>query len=237
MTRYYLDTEFYDNPHTRTIELISIGLVSDDNRELYFASTEWLGNDGQADTARADDWLRNNVFSQIPSCTCPGVEDWRTRPYHPEHQSSCCWRSREEIADAIREFIHEEPKEQIEIWAYYASSDWVVFYQLFGKMIDMPKHFPFFVRCLKQYSIDIGFKGKFRELLPDSGHHDALADARWNREAHKLLHERRNWNRASLVRKLLGDLNDRAGYSCDIETRQAIGVDWRKIVDEMDKTL
>lgn len=251
MTRYYLDTEFLDDGEK--ITLISIGVVSDDGRELYFASTEWLGNDGKPDLhpsphVRADDWLRDNVFSQIPSCSCPGIEDWRQRPHHHTHEETCRWRSREEIRDAVRAFIHEEPRDQIEIWAYFASSDWVVFYQLFGKMIDMPKHFPFFVRCLKQYALDLGYTGKFKELLPDTGHHDALADARWNRDVHKLLLERfaylkqqtelakltfdKNRIAGAIADKLLADLNDRAGFAVDGDAREMIRPDWIKLITE-----
>lgn len=231
MTRYYLDTEFIDDG--KTIDLISIGMVCDDGRELYFVSSEF-------DKARAtrDEWLQKNVLSQLPKCACPGEGALD----HLGHTNpDCKWRPRAAIAAAIREFIREEPKDQIEIWAYYASSDWVAFYQLFGKMIDMPKHFPFFVRCLKQYAIDIGYRGKFRDLLADSGHHDALADAKWNMEAHRLLDENRaivvrldaERRAAALADKLLDDLDDRAGFSVDSEVREMIRPDWVKILTEV----
>jgi len=225
MTRYYFDTEFIDDG--RTIEMISIGVVCDDGRELYLVSSEF-------DRSCCDEWLQTNVLNQLPKCVCPGGG---TLSHLGHTNPDCKWRTRAAIRDAIREFIREEPKEQIEIWAYYASSDWIALYQLFGKMMNMPKHFPFFVRDLKTFAIDIGFKGKFRDLLPDTGHHDALADAKWNRDAHKLLLERRDRNRLTLVHKLLLDLDDRSGYSCDSAMREMICPDWRKIVDEMDQTL
>lgn len=188
MTRYYLDTEFLDDG--TQIKLISIALVCEDGRELYFALTEWLGNDGQPDTTNADDWLRENVFNKLPACTCPGVQDWRRTGQHLAHRDDCLWRSREEIAEAITKFITVEPKDQIEIWAYFASYDWVAFCQLFGKMINLPKHFPWLVNDLKTWSRHMGYTGKFRDLLPDEGHHDALADARWNCKVHKILLDR-----------------------------------------------
>jgi 3'-5' exoribonuclease-like protein len=224
MTRYYLDTEFIDDG--KTIELISIGMVSDDGRELYFVSSEF-------DKSRCDEWLQTNVLNQLPKCTCPGGG---TLDHLGHNDPTCKWRTRAEIRDAIREFVREEPKDQIEIWAYFASSDWVVFYQLFGKMIDMPKHFPFFVRCLKQYAIDIGYRGKFKELLPDTGHHDALADAKWNMRAHGLLDDYRRLVKASdaaaLADKLLADLDDRAGFSVDGDAREMIRPDWIKLITE-----
>lgn len=234
MTRYYLDTEFIDDG--KTIEMISIGLVSDDGRELYFVSSEF-------DKSRCDEWLQTNVLNQLPKCTCPGAG---TLDHLGHWDPNCKWRPRKAIADAIREFIREEPKEQIEIWAYYASSDWVVFYQLFGKMIDMPKHFPFFVRCLKQYSLDLGYTGKFRDLLPDTGHHDALADARWNRDVHKILMDRfaylkqqadlakltfeENRIASTIADKLLTDLHDRSGFPLNPDVRQMIRPDWIQLI-------
>jgi hypothetical protein len=83
----------------------------------------------------------------------------------------------------------------------------------------------------------MGFTGKFRELLPDTGHHDALADARWNRNVHKLLLERRNTNRFTLVHKLMLDLDGRSGFSVDSDMREMICPDWRTIVDELDGSL
>jgi hypothetical protein len=225
MTRYYLDTEFIDDPITRTIELISIGMVCEDGRELYLVSTEF-------DVARCDDWLKANVLNQLPECLCEGAA-----PMHGGHPNPACrWRSRTEIREAVREFIREEPKDQIEIWAYFASYDWICLAQLFGKMIDMPKYFPFFVRDLKTHAIDIGYKGRFKDLLPDTGHHDALCDARWNRDVHVRLHEWRHGyqqgNALTLVDKLLDDLNDRSGFSVDSDIRGMIRPDWIKLITE-----
>ncbi|MGB0973238.1 MAG: hypothetical protein ACPGVG_20135, partial [Mycobacterium sp.] len=51
--RYFYDTEFIDNG--RTIELISIGVVAEDDREYYAISTEF-------DPERAGRWVRKNVL-------------------------------------------------------------------------------------------------------------------------------------------------------------------------------
>ena len=50
--RYYLDTEFNERPHT--IELISIGIVCEDGRELYLKSSE-------IDWGAANSWVLENV--------------------------------------------------------------------------------------------------------------------------------------------------------------------------------
>jgi hypothetical protein len=50
--RYWLDAEFIEFPST--IDLISIGIVSEDEREFYAESSE-------VDWSRADEWIRQNV--------------------------------------------------------------------------------------------------------------------------------------------------------------------------------
>jgi hypothetical protein len=215
VTRYYLDTEFIDDSITRTIELISIGIVCEDGRELYAVSNEF-------DVNRCDDWLKANVLNQLPP-----------RPEQCGLGTTSLWMSRKEIKQLIEQWIVGD---DIEIWAYFASSDWIVFYQLFGRMLDMPKRFPKFVRDLKTFALDIGYTGKFKDLLPDTGHHDALADARWNRDVHQLLLQRCNLDEdrhaAALTDKLLADLNDRAGFSVDSDAREMIRPDWIEIIRE-----
>lgn len=173
MTRYYLDTEFLDDGNNQRLVLISLALVCDDGRELYLVSNEF-----DYDEVKNDDWMRDNVLAQLPA-----------RP--AKMNAATPWRTRAQMRDAIAEFI-VDPGDgtKPEIWAYFASYDWVLFCQLFGKMINLPKHFPWLVNDLKVWATHMGFTGKFRELLPDTGHHDALADARWNRDVHAILHER-----------------------------------------------
>ncbi len=69
-----------------------------------------------------------------------------------------------------------------EIWAYYAPYDWVVFCQLFGTMMDLPKHFPRFIMDLKQLSVLVGSPRHQKKTG-----HNALADAYWNRDIYMFL--------------------------------------------------
>lgn len=241
--RYFLDTEFLDNENETT--MISIALVCDDDRELYFANSEWLAYDGSINTSRADDWLRANVFPHIPPCTCPRYQT-NDHKYGPNderfiHQDQCRWRHPTKIRDAIAEFV-KDPGDGVkpEVWAYYASYDWFLFCKLFGRMLNMPKHFPWLVNDLKTWSTHMGFKGKFRDLLPDAGHHDALADAKWNRTAHYLVLQHlaardtfdENKRAGELADKLLDDLGDRSGFSVDSDIRDMIRPDWIMIITQ-----
>lgn len=90
-----------------------------------------------------------------------------------------------------------------EFYAYYADYDWVVFCWLFGNMIDLPDGFPMYCKDLKQ-SIDevlsrpiiggtiFGYRN-INDLKNDSRYpkqcneHNALADAKWNKQLHDFL--------------------------------------------------
>jgi hypothetical protein len=141
-----------------TIDLISIGVVAEDGREFYACSTD-------AQLHRVSPWVREHVLPQLP-------------PY-----SADSWRSRPWIATNLRGFL-EEGGGKPEIWGYYADYDWVVVCQLYGTMMGLPKTFPMFCRDLKQLSVDVGSP----EHPPQpTGEHNALADARWNRDLYTFL--------------------------------------------------
>lgn len=92
-----------------------------------------------------------------------------------------------------------------EFYAYYADYDWVVFCQLFGKMMDLPKGFPMYCKDLKQildekdvYLNKVADRDKHRagqlryaKTHPDypkqENEHNALDDAKWNKKLHEFL--------------------------------------------------
>ena len=85
----------------------------------------------------------------------------------------------------------EKPK----FYAYYADYDWVVFCQLFGKMIDLPKGFPMYCFELKQ-NLDEKFPepklselklNPFSDYPQQENEHSAIHDARWNKKLHEFL--------------------------------------------------
>jgi hypothetical protein len=178
--RYFLDTEFLDDG--KTIDLISIGIMAEDGRELYACNL-----DARLDLASRVGWMKENVLAKLPVF------------------SDKAWMPRMAIARSVVDFMLATKglddlsrfaslrapiwlKETIdgkkpEIWGYYSSYDWVVFCQLFGPMVDLPPQFPKFCRDLKQWSDDLGAP-KFPK---PEGAHNALVDARWNRDLHKFL--------------------------------------------------
>lgn len=110
----------------------------------------------------------------------------------------------------INQFFNAQP----DFYGYYADYDWVLFCSLFGTMQDLPNGFPMYMRDLKQMQdagadsiihkatagainnkarsvMSMEQKVKIIEKIPgfpvNENEHDALADARWNRNLHKFL--------------------------------------------------
>lgn len=111
----------------------------------------------------ANDWVKKNV---VPYLGEPRVEILSIKP-------------------KILDFIGDSKPE---FWGYYADYDWVIFAQLFGTMIDLPKGWPMYCRDIKQLCDDLG-----NPKLPKQGkgEHNALADAKWNKVAYEFLIERK----------------------------------------------
>jgi hypothetical protein len=150
-TRYFYDTEFIEDG--RTIDLVSIGIVSDDGSAEYTAvSTDF-------DPAKAIPWVKEQVLAQLPPVTDPR------------------WKPRARISEEVLAFLTRDKKEP-ELWAWYGAYDHVLLCQLFGGMPALPRALPRFTRDLRQLWEMAG-----EPTLPKqkTGRHDALEDARQNR--------------------------------------------------------
>lgn len=159
---YFLDTEFYEDG--TTIDLISIGIAAEDGREFYAVSQE-------AQLHRVSPWVREHVLPSLPK------------------YGDVAWMSRKEISERVLAFTGEPALiDKPEFWAYYADYDWVVLCQIFGTMMNLPKHFPKWCRDLKQLSVDVGSPQHPKD---PEGEHNAIVDARWNKELYAFLMERK----------------------------------------------
>ncbi len=145
------------NEDGRTIELISIGLSCDDGREYYAVSADF-------DADACNDWVKCNVL--------PKIEGY---PVKPRHQ----------IKNEILALI--PPETEPEFWGYFADYDWVVFCQLFGRMIDLPKGYPMACMDLRQELVRLGIKRTSLPSLDAREAHTAIADARWNRRVMQMV--------------------------------------------------
>jgi hypothetical protein len=90
--RIFYDTEFLEDGHT--IDLISIGMVAEDNREFYA-----VNRDAPWDRIRDHPWLMTHVVPHLPGGGASGaslinLDDPVVRPRHA-------------IARGVRTFIHD----------------------------------------------------------------------------------------------------------------------------------
>ena len=166
--KYFLDTEFIERPNT--IQLISIGIVCEDGREYHAISSEY-------DPLTASNWVKENVITPLYLQTVNG--DNRNK-FMSSNFHKIYGKSIEKIRNDLIDFIHHDKPE---FWAYYADYDWVVFCWIFGRMIDLPPNFPFYCKDLKQVLDETNKK----PIPQPENEHNALADARWNRDLYNHL--------------------------------------------------
>ncbi len=160
--KFFLDTEFIESGHKKPIQLISIALVCEDGREFYAVSNEF-------DPLSANEWVTQNVLSKL------------NLAYNSP-------KSLEQIKEEILSFVSYNGHglaEKPEFWGYYADYDWVVFCQLFGAMINLPKGYPMYCRDIKQLCDSLGNPRIMVE--PPTNEHNALQDAIWNKRAYEWL--------------------------------------------------
>ncbi len=167
--RYFYDTEFIEDG--KTIELISLAMIAEDGRELYLISEE-ISYGPVHKRICTDSWLMENVVKQLPTTW------WRTAQpaefrLNLERNDIVPLRM---IKNAVRDFIIEPDRENVELWADYAAYDHVVLCQLFGRMVSLPNNIPMFTHDFQQL-----WSSKGKPTLPDppENTHDALADAKY----------------------------------------------------------
>lgn len=169
MKNWY-DCEFESDE--TTIIPISIGLVSEDNRELYLINKEYMqsyidleGYHWRGNPSIITPWLCQNVCDQISQ------ED--VNEFGLDYES---W------GDAILSFISNdysiESRDEVELWGWYGAYDHVMLCQTYGRMIDLPQPIPMFTKEIEQ--IRYGAEELERDLVkfPE---HNALSDAKYQR--------------------------------------------------------
>lgn len=149
--RVFIDTEFIDDG--KTIELISIGACFDmTSGEI--ATFHACNLD--ADLNNAGCWVKKNVIPKLPPAT------------------DSAWMPRKTIASRFQYFCGETP----EFWGYFSAYDWVVVCQLYGRMVDVPNGWPMYCNDIRQWANAL----RIKELpAMESGQHNAVQDALWNR--------------------------------------------------------
>ena len=177
---YFYDTEFLEGPQSgrgrdmMTIDLISIGIVSEDGREYYAICSDFnfslAWNSFQIEEQSGDMrnifpegkkvyWIRENVLKKVYHDLCAIQKesshkhyDFAMEKFDFDNMYVLLRQhgiSKYVIGTEILAFIPPE-KETPVLYAYYSAYDHVVFCWIWGKMIDLPKGMPMYTRDLKQ---------------------------------------------------------------------------------------
>ena len=154
-------------------------------RLRYYFDTEFI-EDGQTielisigivcDDGRA-------YYAEVDEVPWEKADQWVLDNVKPHLMGDDHVRSKAKIAEDIVRFV-SQGKGQPQFWGYYADYDWVVLCRLYGRMIDLPGGWPMFCMDIKQVAEEHG-----NPKLPEqvSQEHHAMADAAWNRDAHRWL--------------------------------------------------
>lgn len=170
--KVYYDTEFIDTG--TEIQLLSIGMVAEDGREYYAIVSDltlmtkaWNWESG------GEFWLRKNVLNTFPL----QVEGDYYLLWDSQHPDWINLDPRSQIRYEVKKFLQDTPEP--ELWAWYGAYDFVALAQLFGRMLDLPNGIPMWTNDLRQERHRLG-----NPRIPEQkeGNHNALEDAKWNRE-------------------------------------------------------
>jgi hypothetical protein len=126
-----------------------------------------------------------------------------------------CWKDikiKENVTGLTYDILHGTDK-QINLYGYYSAYDHVALCWLFGKMINLPERFPMYTKDLKQMldekvelltnkdfftifhdKVEMSFDEKLKMVkekhirYPKQNNlHNALEDARWNKQLHEFI--------------------------------------------------
>lgn len=178
-----MDWEFLEDGET--IKPISVGMVREDDKELYyeFADAPWTDVINHP-------WLKLNVVPQL-TCMTDGslVAGFGTKTF----------KNSMTIRRGIYDFLLESftLDGSLELWGWYSSYDHVCLAQLFGKMINLPDFCPMYTNDLKQEFHRLG--NPVGPKQPDAVH-NALADAKHIKTKHEWLMRYERGGKAASLR-------------------------------------
>jgi 3'-5' exoribonuclease-like protein len=178
MTAIGYDLEFLEDG--RVIDLISIGLVTEDGREYYAVNSDIDSYPDEELHKRISkhDWLMQNVVPHLP-LSREAPSKFENRWLWSLDKSSTLVKPRWVIANEVREFILGPGPDipHIELWADYGAYDHVALCQLWGSMMRLPEGIPMWTHDLRQEAERLGL-AKQLPSLPGATEHNALDDAR-----------------------------------------------------------
>ena len=165
----YFDLEFTGLHQNTTI--ISIGLVSDDNKSFYAEFTDY-------DQSQIDEWLQTNVIDNL---LLKEITDETYSKIATNTSSTYVKGNSSFIKMRLEEWLSQF--DSIEMWSDCLSYDWVLFSQIWGHAFNIPKnilYIPFDICTLfKMKNIDPDIsREEYVNVINKDAKHNALFDAK-----------------------------------------------------------
>lgn len=154
----------------------------------------WYSNEGTKE--KPNYWIRENVLLPIIQdlASCEDGFDFQTTKRLINEYG----KTKKQIVEDIKDFciVYDKGKNVKELnpkfYVYYGAYDWVVFSQMFGGKMNMPKSFPYMFMDLAYEGMNKRklVKGKLNEhkdYPKQDNAHNALDDAKWNKKLYNFL--------------------------------------------------
>lgn len=174
--KYFYDFEFEESGEY--IIPISVGMVSEDGRQLYLINKEYM-----------ETWVMEEPYywkGQYASEPSKWVGQNVIAPLIQERYSTVNWFALDEWPTIIHSYIAQIDKytnrEQIELWGYYGAYDHVCLAQLWGPMINLPEPIPMFTHEIMQLKHGQSLPPRDLTKLPE---HNALSDALYQKQLYE----------------------------------------------------
>ena len=165
----FFDTEF-TGLHQRTT-LISIGLVSEDDRTFYAEFTDY-------NSSQVTDWVEEHVLKNL---TTQILDEYQKSYIMVNDNDTIVRGDSQYIAGALTSWLMQF-NETLYFWADCPAYDWVLFCELFGGAQYIPDDVYYIPFDLSTYRLArgyiVGSPRKESVKVPDSVQHNALDDAR-----------------------------------------------------------
>lgn len=165
--RLFLDTEF--TSLSQRSQLISLALVGENGDSFYAEFDDY-------DTENLSDWHQKNVIANLSFLDRSKFIDRDNNSVNMKGNSA-------EVKSQLELFLKRD--EQIEMWGDNHAYDWVLFCELWGGALGIPKNIDYLVRDLATLFLLKGMSPDqdrleyaFEEKSINYKEHNALVDAR-----------------------------------------------------------
>lgn len=200
MTKLFFDTEF-TGLHKNTT-LISIGIIAESGQTFYAELTDY-------DKGQVTKWIKDNVVAKLRftdkiTPSCDGWERWNSEnrkfinalDFEPPEEDMShfeCIGDKHMVENRLSKWLSQFDK--VEMWGDCLAYDWVLFCELFGGALNVPKniyYIPFDLgTAFKEKGIDPDISREeyaFGVSSQEADKHNALHDARVIQQCYNRLH-------------------------------------------------